>query len=233
VWLAHYLRTRSLRRKMQIRIDEREAVARDIHDTLLQRFHGVMLSLQAWAADDAIPERRRAEISDMSGQARDALLEGRERILSLRGAGDDGLALYDQIAAEGSLLQQRFRLAFVLDAKGKPRPLRDECSREILHIAFEAMRNAFGHSGGETVRVVLNYADDALWLSVLDDGRGMPGAEAGVQDGTHFGLVGLSERVRRAGGVLHVDTAPDEGTEVHVKIPARNAYARGSARERA
>jgi len=233
MWLALYLRTRSLRRKMQIRIDEREAVARDIHDTLLQRFHGVMLSLQAWAADEAIPERRRAEISDMSGQARDALLEGRERILSLRGAGDGGLALYDQIAAEGSLLQQRFRLAFALDATGKPRPLRDECSREILHIAFEAMRNAFGHSGGETVRVVLNYADDALWLSVIDDGCGMPGAETGVQDGTHFGLVGLSERVKRVGGALHVDTAPDEGTELHVKIPARHAYARGPVREKA
>jgi len=228
IWLWYRVRTRSLKRRMRIRADERDAVARDIHDTLLQRFHGFSLTLQGMAGDERFPPSWRAQIAELAAQARDAIIEGRQRILSLRRSGDTGLALYDDLAAEGSLLQQRHGLAFVLDATGDARPLRPDCTHELRHIALEGMRNAFAHSKGTTVTVVLNYASDALWLSVADDGTGMP--VAGTTSTTsHFGLVGLRERVGRIGGVLNIDTAPGEGTELHVRIPARRAYMPGSA----
>lgn len=231
VWLWQRLHVRNIRRRMRIRADEREAVARDIHDTLLQRFHGFTLELQGMATDERMPSSARDELANMTAQARDAIVEGRERILALRRGRDDGLALYDELAAEGSLLQQRHRLGFVLDATGTPRPLRPECVHELRHVAFEAMRNAFGHSKGTQVRVVLNYAADALWLIVIDDGIGMPANAGGAPPaGTRFGLVGLRERVARIGGAINVDTAPGEGTEVHVKIPAQRAYARRRGR---
>jgi len=228
IWLWYRIRTRSLKRRMRIRADERDAVARDIHDTLLQRFHGFSLTLQGMAADDRVPASWRMQLADLAAQARDAIVEGRQRILSLRRSGDTGLALYDDLAAEGSLLQQRHGLAFVLDATGNARPLRPECTHELRHIALEGMRNAFGHSKGTTVTVVLNYASDALWLSVTDDGVGMPAADP-MSTSSRFGLVGLRERVGRIGGVLNIDTAPGEGTELHVRIPARRAYMPGGA----
>ena len=232
IWLWYRIRTRSLKRRMRIRADERDAVARDIHDTLLQRFHGFALTLQGMAGDDRYPSSWRTQLAELAAQARDAIVEGRQRILSLRRSGDTGLALYDDLAAEGSLLQQRHGLAFVLDATGNARPVRPECTHELRHIALEGMRNAFGHSKGTTVTVVLNYATDALWLSVTDDGVGMPAAGA-TPTGSRFGLVGMRERVGRIGGVLNIDTAPGEGTELHVRIPARRAYMPGGAGPRA
>ncbi|MDR6935902.1 ATP-binding protein [Luteibacter sp. 3190] len=229
IWLWQRIHARNLRRRLKIRADERDAVARDIHDTLLQRFHGLTLTLQAWAADDRFPAFWRKELDDMALEARDAIVEGRQRILSLRRSGDTGLALYDDLAAEGSLLQQRHAMAFVLDAKGEPRPLRPECTYELRQIALEGMRNAFTHAKGTTVSVTLNYASDALWLSIVDDGIGMPAEATGTTGAGRFGLVGLRERVARVGGVLNVDSAPGEGTELHVKIPARRAYMRAGA----
>jgi signal transduction histidine kinase/ligand-binding sensor domain-containing protein len=225
LWVAYRLRTRTLTQRLRIRADEREAVARDIHDTLLQRFQGVMLTLQAWAMDGSIPGDRRAEMLEMSDQTRDALLEGRERILSLRRNEDNGLALYDQIAAEGGRLQAAEGMSFSLEVSGEPRALSSECQSELRDIAFEGLRNAFHHSHGKNVGLALDYAADALWLVITDDGTGFDEAVAkGRQDG-HFGLLGLRERVARLAGTLSVESAPGEGTEVHIKLPARSAYA--------
>jgi signal transduction histidine kinase/ligand-binding sensor domain-containing protein len=225
LWTVYELRTRALTRRLRIRAEEREAVARDIHDTLLQRFQGVMLTVQAWALDKTIPADRRAEMLETSGQARDALVEVRERILLLRSAEDPGLALYDRIAAEGRRLEALSGMTFRLEVNGTPQALSAECRNELRDIAFETLRNAFLHSHGTLVSLTLSYAGDALWLVVTDDGRGFDSsAAAKARESGHVGLVGLHERVQRLGGTLRVESAPGEGTEVHIKVPARNAY---------
>jgi len=226
LWLAYELRTRALTRGLRFRAEEREAVARDIHDTLLQRFQGLMLTLQAWAIDESIPRDRRADMREMSEQTRDALLEGRERILLLRRTEDHGLALYDQMAAEGRRLQATHGMIFSLEVNGTPRPLAKACESELRDIAFEALRNAFSHSHGETVALVLGYAEDALWLVITDDGAGFDESlMAKARESGHFGLVGLRERVSRLAGTLNVESSPGEGTEIHIKLPGHTAYA--------
>jgi signal transduction histidine kinase/ligand-binding sensor domain-containing protein len=226
LWLAYELRTRALTRRLRIRAEEREAVARDIHDTLLQRFQGTMLTLQAWAMDGSIPGDRRAEMQEMSEQTRDALIEGRERILLLRRNEDHGLALYDQIAAEGHRLQASNGMGFSLEATGTPRELAEECRNELHDIAFEALRNAFTHSHGNNVALVLTYAEDALWMVVTDDGAGFDESQVSrAREQGHFGLLGLRERVARLAGTVSVESGPGEGTELHIRLPARTAYA--------
>jgi signal transduction histidine kinase/ligand-binding sensor domain-containing protein len=226
LWAVYALRMRTLTRRLRIRADEREAVARDIHDTLLQRFQGLMLTLQVWGQDATIPDGRRSEMREMSEQARDALIEGRERILLLRRTEDLGLALYDQIAAEGRRLQAVTGMGFSLEATGTPQPLSAQCKGELRDIAFETLRNAFLHSHGSKVVLALDYATDALWLVVTDDGAGFDKATlARARESGHFGLVGLAERVNGLAGTLSVESEPGEGTEVHIKLPARTAYA--------
>lgn len=226
LWLAHKRRTHAVTRSLRIRAEEREAVARDIHDTLLQRFQGLMLTLQAWAMDETIPRDRRSDMLEVSDQTRAALLEGRERILLLRRNEDHGLALYDQIAAEGRRLQAAHGMAFSLEANGTPRALAKECQSELRDIAFEALRNAFVHSHGEKVVLVLSYAEDALWLVITDDGTGFDESlMAKARESGHFGLIGLRERVTRLAGTLSVESEPGEGTEIHIKLPGHTAYA--------
>ena len=225
IWLVYALRTRAIARKLKIRADEREAVARDIHDTLLQRFQGVMLTMQAWALDAQIPQDKRGEMMELSSLTRDALLEGRERIAILRGGPDHGLSLYDAILNEGQRLAAMYGQAFAVNVAGISKALRKEAESELLIIAIEAMRNAFMHSGGTRVSVDISYEDDALWFVISDNGRGIDEqALAMAPQKGHFGMVGLRERVGALNGMVRIDSTPGEGTELHVRVPRRVAY---------
>lgn len=226
LWMAYVARTRAIRRQWLIRVEEREAVARDLHDTLLQRFHGLILRLETWASDPAIPHGLRRDMAQLSDRTRDAVVEGRERILMLRRK-DDDLALYDNLLKEGRALEAAHGSAFSIDIQGDVVALRPMCRRELHDFALEAMRNAFRHAQGSHVAVSLNYRRDALWLVVTDDGRGF-GAEdtqRARRDG-HYGIVGLHERAARLNATLNIDSVPGDGTEIHLRIPSRTAYAR-------
>lgn len=226
IWLLFKLRMQVMIRNERIRSDEREAVARDIHDTLLQRFQGVIMTVQAWSLDERIPSKQRAEALRISSQARDAMLEGRERVLKLRNGEDPGLLLYDRLLREAEQLRDRYTLQFTIQVMGSPRALTVACEHELGDAAIEGMRNAFAHSGGTAVTVTINYTPRALWLLVADDGNGMPkDLEMSPGERPRFGLVGMRERVSRLGGEITTESSPDEGTILHMRVPARQAYA--------
>lgn len=225
LWAAYVARTRTVRRQWEIRAQEREAVARDLHDTLLQRFHGLILMLESWAADPAIPRRLRGDMAQLSERTREAVVEGRERILMLRRK-DEDLVLYDSLLREGRLLEAAHGAAFAIDIHGTVRALRPSSQRELHDFALEAMRNAFRHAHGTRVAVSLTYRHNAMWLVVTDDGQGFDEADMqrARRDG-HYGIVGLRERAQRLKAALNIDAVPGDGTEIHLRIPARIAYA--------
>ena len=226
LWIALDMRARVLARRLKIRSDERESIARDIHDTLLQRLHAVMISLKRLSSDVAIPMSSRKVIAQVHDETRDAIIEGRGQILALRRGQDVGLALYDQLMAEGRRLQAGGSAHFALDVRGTPRPLNGAAEIELRGIALEAMRNAFAHSSASKVVVTFNYEEAAFWLVVSDDGTGFCQQKAGTaqRDG-HFGLVGMKERAVRLKGSINIESSPEEGTEVHIRVPARVIYA--------
>jgi signal transduction histidine kinase/ligand-binding sensor domain-containing protein len=225
-WLAYRLKTRALARRLKIRAEEREAIARDIHDTLLQRIQGVLLTIQSWAVDDEIPENKRDEMKEMSEETRSVLVEGRERIADLRNWHDRGLRVYDTLKAEGERLAEASGQAFEIKVAGTSRPLRADAETELEAVALEAVRNAFAHARGSCVSVSIVYETEAFWIIVVDDGQGMdPYALATAPLQGHFGMVGLRERVERLKGTIRVDSSAGEGTEIHVSVPARTAYA--------
>jgi signal transduction histidine kinase/ligand-binding sensor domain-containing protein len=227
LWLAYHLRTRSITRKLKIRAEEREAVARDIHDTLIQRFQGLTLTIQTWSSDTSLPERHRTDVARLVDEARCALIEGRERIGTLRSSQDHGLGLYDELSNEGSRLSDIYGVPFILKVSGIPRPLRHEVYGELRDIGIEAVRNAFEHAGATRVDVGVSYEDEHLWLVIADDGSGMDErALATSLKERHFGLLGMRERAERLRATVRMDTAPGEGTEIHVCVPGREAYSR-------
>jgi signal transduction histidine kinase/ligand-binding sensor domain-containing protein len=225
LWIALDMRARALARRLKIRSDEREAIARDIHDTLLQRLHAVMLSLKGLSSDEAIPVKSRETIAQLCNETRDAIIEGRGQILALRRGQDAGLALYDQLMAEGRRLQAGGNAHFGLELRGAPRDLRCGPEIELRSIALEAMRNAFTHSGASKVVVTFNYENRAFWLVVSDDGVGFRAEEADkARREGHFGLVGMRERAAALKGTINIESSPEEGTEVHIRVPARVIY---------
>jgi len=212
-----------LRERLEERHSERERIARDLHDTLLQGFQGLLLRFQAVAAQLPEDADERLQLERALDAAEEALEEGRDRVSGLRGdlLGEqqlcDALTLLGrEYAATGPA---RFEVVF----SGERRPLREGIRDELYLIAREALVNAFRHSGASEVRLELVCVDTGLSLRIIDDGHGLPGGVAadGGRAG-HWGLSGMRERAKRIRASLDIDTGAT-GTTVAIQLRARYA----------
>jgi signal transduction histidine kinase/ligand-binding sensor domain-containing protein len=215
--------TARLQTGFEVRIAERERIARELHDTLLQGFQGLMLRFQSVA--NLLPaggEARRA-LDETLDRADAVLLEGRARVRELRAARAEDLPQALTEAAKKAIPADvpRFRLT----AEGIPRALSAAVAEEIVRIAEEAIRNAVRHAQAGSVEVLLAYERRGLRLVVRDDGVGMDQTvlASGGKTG-HFGLVGMRERASRIGGRLTVSSGPDSGTDIAIFVPAGEIY---------
>ena len=235
LWVLYRVRLRQVARKFELGLDarvaERTRIARELHDTLLQSFHGLLLRFQTvW---DLLPTRP-AEARDILGrsidQANKAITEGREAVEGLRTSTQESNDLVLAIRTLGEELASAeadtHSAAFRIDVEGAPRPMHPIVRDEIYRIAGEALRNAFNHSRGTQIEVALHYDERELRLRIRDNGRGIE-AKALADGGRrgHYGLRGMHERAELIGGKLTVWSAPDSGTEVEFSVPASRAYA--------
>jgi signal transduction histidine kinase/ligand-binding sensor domain-containing protein len=233
LWWGYALRVRHvtgrLRAAMGIRLAERERIARELHDTLLQTFQGLVLQFQA--AANRFPAARPArEALDRALRSADAaLVEGRNRVRELRveNTHSDLVETWVALAAE---LGGSGRTQFALTVEGKPRDLYPLVHEELQRLGEEALRNAFQHANASQISATLTYRNSQLLFHVRDDGIGMPREIAARGERTgHYGLIGMRERARRIGGELSIVSREGAGTEVLVSLPGKTAYAkRGS-----
>ncbi len=215
-----------VRSRLEARLSERERIARELHDTLLQGIQGLIWRFQA--ATDRIPQGEPARrLMEQSLDRADRLLgESRDRVKDLRPTTRETRDLTDIFAAEGEHLSQLHSAKFRVSMQGTGRDLHPIAREEILLIAREAMGNAFLHANAQTIEVELTYDEVALQLRVRDDGSGISAGvlEAGGKPG-HFGLLGMRERANKLGAQLDIWSKPGAGTEVDLRVPARVAYA--------
>jgi signal transduction histidine kinase len=232
LWAAHQYRVRRLQHEfamtLDARVGERTRIARDLHDTLLQSFHGILLHFQTGINE--LPERpgeARKTLEKAMHQATGAIIEGRETIQGLRSSvvetNDLALAvrtLGDQLAAGSN------STAFQVHVAGRPRDLHPILRDEVYRITGEAMRNAFRHSDAKHIEVEIHYDERRVRVRVRDGGKGID-PKLLSDDGRegHFGLRGMRERAKLIGGKLTVWSEPGAGTEVELSIPASRAYA--------
>ena len=238
--LALYLlRLRHLARQfnttLDARVNERTRIARDLHDTLLQSFHGLLLRFQT--AMDLLPNRA-TEAKQVLGsaidQAAEAITEGRDAVQGLRSSTIETNDLADAIRTVGEELAAdegaNHGVVLRVEAQGAPRPLHPIVRDEILRIAGEALRNAFRHAEAKQIEAELRYDERDLRLRVRDDGKGIDPKvlNQGGREG-HFGMHGMRERAKVIGGKLTVWSGLDSGTEVELSIPAAHAYTSSSS----
>ncbi len=206
---------------------ERERIARDLHDTLLQGIQALLFRLQIWASDPAIPPERRGEIATVVTQAREIVMEGRDRIMSLRGAGPRSQDLLESLAAIGGRESAGQVATFEITASGTPRPLLAATCQQLIDIGREAIRNAHRHSGASRVGMTVDYRNSSLRLHIVDDGRGIDPdiLRAGHRRG-HFGLLGMRERAAQLGARFRIESNAGAGTRITVTVPGGVAFAR-------
>ena len=224
------------RRILELRLDERVTermrIARDLHDTLLQSFHGLLPRFQA--AYNLLPGRAldaRQVLQTALDDAAQAVTEARDAVQDLRSSTTVTNDLARAIEALGEELSAHQTSAngaatdFSVQVEGTPQNLHPMLRDEIYRITGEALRNAFHHARARRIEVEIEYATRQVRTRVRDDGIGMDAAALSEEGRPgHFGLRGMRERSKGIGGQLDVWSERGAGTEVELTIPASVAY---------
>ncbi len=241
LWMAYQLRVRQVEqqfaRTLEARVAERTRIARDLHDTLLQSFHGLLLRFQTvlhLLPQGTAPEARK-ELESVIDQAAAAITEGRDAVQGLRASAFESGDLASAISSLGQELAaggpSQGAVAFRVTVEGADRKLNAVVRDEICAIAAEALRNAFHHAQAKQIEVEIRYDNQQFRLRVRDDGKGIDPAVLAAQDRAgHFGLRGMHERARLAGGTLAVWSEAGGGAELELRIPAGAAYIKDAGR---
>jgi signal transduction histidine kinase len=242
LWMAYQFRLRQLEQafnmRLEERIDERTRIARELHDTLLQSFQGLMFSFQA--ARNLLPGRTEEAIRTLDGAIRkgdEAVAEGRDAIQNLR-LGSAQRGLEDLLTATGQELRDAqdgssHSAVFQMIMEGQPRTLSPLLQDEIYRIGREVLRNAFQHACASRIEAAIQYDPHLFRLRIRDDGKGIDPAvlQEGARTG-HWGLPGIRERAKQIGAKLALWSESGAGTEVELTVPASVAYAAPHVRRR-
>ena len=196
-------------------VEERNRLAREIHDTLAQGLTAVSLQLES--ADvllevGADQERIHRTVRHALELTRANLEEVRRSVMDLRAAPLQGRSLVDALG----LLVEGTKTAVFLRVTGANRPIPPRIESGLYRIAQEALNNIDQHAAATSAELDLTMTPSEVWLTATDDGRGF---DTGQVVPNRFGLIGINERVRLLGGQLQLETAPGEGVRLEVKVP--------------
>jgi signal transduction histidine kinase/ligand-binding sensor domain-containing protein len=239
-WAASQWRVRQAQSRahfqMEERLSERSRIARELHDTLLQSFQGLILSFQR--VRNLLPGRpdQAAELLDRAlDRAEQAVMEGRDAIHDIRTLSRADGEFVEEISALGKELASDWKgpdtAAFRVVVEGNPKAINPLVKDEIYRIVQEALRNAHSHAQARTIEAEIRFEDQLLRVRVRDDGAGIDEKHLGEAGRSgHYGLRGMRERARQIGGKLDVWTQQGAGTEVELKIPDRVAYKCGNGK---
>ncbi|WP_198350978.1 sensor histidine kinase [Flavisphingomonas formosensis] len=225
-WQAYSMRLRAvanrIRERLSERSDERERIARELHDTLLQSVQ--MLTLRFQLAVDSLPQKapERQTLEDAIDGADNVIAEARDRVRNLRTKQNADVCE----VIESILSRQGFDSAVRIEVatEGKQVRLKPHVMEEVARIASEAIFNIWRHADAGQITVSISHGRE-FSLTIGDDGRGIDQntIDRGVLDG-HYGLAGMNERARKLHGRLHVRRREESGTEIQLIVPGRIAY---------
>ncbi|HEU4413501.1 MAG TPA: two-component regulator propeller domain-containing protein [Candidatus Angelobacter sp.] len=234
LWSVYQLRRRQLQyqfnMRLETRVNERTRIARELHDTLLQSFHGLMFRFQA--ARNMLPGRPEEASQALDGailRAEQAIAESRSAIQNLRSTAGDQADLvqaltaigHDLIAQNGDRDAPHFRVI----VEGERRKLSRAFQEEVYRMGRELLQNAFKHARAKEIEAEIRYERQTFRLLIRDEGKGID-AKVLKQGGRpgHWGLTGVRERAQQIGARLDFWSEAGAGTEIELTAPANVAY---------
>lgn len=228
--VAYRLRVAQIARRihgqLEERARERERIARELHDTLLQGVQGVILRFQAVADRMAHDAKSHEQFEAALAAADGVVVDARNRVRDLRGAeGSNDLCLIVEHLVADVPFDPPIPVRIVVE--GHPRLLHPSVAEETKRIVREALFNIGHHARASSAEVAIGFESRHLAVRVRDDGAGIP-AEVlahGHKVG-HFGMIGMRERAEKIGGSLAISSSPGVGSEVMLTLPAKLAFAK-------
>jgi signal transduction histidine kinase/ligand-binding sensor domain-containing protein len=246
LWTVYRFRLRYLANAFNLRLDERvnerTRIARELHDTLLQSFQGLMLRFQT--ARDLLPAHPAKAVEALDGaldRADQAIVEGRDAIQNLRSSTTVANELAQAITEVAEDFAagpngERSPVTFRASVEGTPRDLHPILRDDVYRIAREALRNAYRHAQASHIEAEITYGAREVRLRIRDDGKGIDPQHLHAGRARHWGLTSMRERAQQIGSELSLWSEVGAGTEVELRIPGSIAYGhahrRGPVRER-
>ena len=202
--------------------DERERIARELHDTLEQDLTGISMQLGNLARDiDDDPQLARERLSFVRRMLQHCRMEARASVSDLRNPHLLQRSLPEAMRESLPPAAATCAAAFHFELIGTPQPLRATTQNHLLHIAREAVSNAARHAGPKRIDVRLTYDSRAVTLEIIDDGTGFD--VIGKPPAGHFGLIGMRERANKIRAGFTLQSTPGSGTSIRVELPWSSA----------
>jgi signal transduction histidine kinase len=200
-------------------LEERNRIAREIHDTLAQAFTGILIQL---GVAQRIVKQRPEEAWELVGRveqlARQGLAEARRSVWALQPQSLEYRDLANTLPDAVAQMVQGTPLLAHVHVHGTHRLLPADVGMNLLRIGQEAVNNTLLHAHAREICIDLTFEDDQIRLGLQDDGRGFDLRQR--EEGGGFGLIGMRQRAERIGGRLTISSRPGRGTEVVVTAPA-------------
>jgi signal transduction histidine kinase len=222
--LASLLKTRMLisEQKNRMLLEERNRIAREIHDGIAQSLAGAVFKLEsAQRKHSDHPEELLRVMDDSVRQLRLSLREVRQSIYALRPYPTERIGLKRAILEKIESFKQEHRLEVLFHERGNPQELPASVAKTIFDTLQESLQNIAKHAKAGKVEVLLSYQSEHVLLKVKDDGIGFALFDAMIkaQREPHYGILHMNEQAERAGATLQIDSAQGDGTEIILLIP--------------
>lgn len=203
--------------------DERERIARELHDGLAQVLGYVNTKSQAveeLLAADRIGDAR-TQLEQLAASARSLYVDVRETILGLRGPIPAGHGLVEALSEYAARFAEASKLAVSVEASDDARAVRAsaEVEAQVFRIVQEALTNVRKHAAARRVTIRIDVGGDSLLVDVADDGRGFDGSTTAEGDWPRYGLIAMRERAAAVAGTIDWTSRPGAGTHLRVTAP--------------
>ncbi len=224
-WFIYRSRIRGIRLRFEAVLAERNRLAREIHDTVIQGCTSISALLEAIASRSI--EQAESPENELLGFARAQAIatidEARAAVWNLRHGEEQQHDLLSLLQALAENAGQEFGVAVACRREGRPYPVNGWVAHELLMAVREAVYNAVLHGSPQHITVSTEFHAGEIRISIADDGKGFDPATVVSNPGAHYGILGIRERIHGLGGELHLQSAPGDGATVQIVVkPGRN-----------
>jgi signal transduction histidine kinase/ligand-binding sensor domain-containing protein len=229
LWALYVVRMRqvtaTLRLRHQERLEERETIARDLHDTFFQAVQSLFLRLHTATNQLAPRDPARQTLETLLDDSDRVMKEGRETFLDIPTQAVKSRDLAELLAGYCAEFSAAYPIEYRIEVDGQPRELDPTVSTELSKIAREALSNAFQHAEASAIEVEVSYGTNRMRLRVRDNGKGFDPALLRVSSGPqHLGLKNMRKRAETVKAIFNLWSRPGMGTELEAMIPGELAY---------
>jgi ligand-binding sensor domain-containing protein/signal transduction histidine kinase len=221
IYAIYQYRVRHVRDRFEAVLEERNRLAREMHDTVIQGCTGVSALLEAVAMEGESQREETGLLDVARHQLRTTIAEAREAVWNLRHEDEGAGILGQKIGAMASQAGAEFHLPVTCSTIGTPFVISPPMAHDLLMIAREAVCNAALHGHPSRIGIGMEYIGRELVLTVSDDGCGFDPRQGESQNDTHFGLKGMRERADRWGGKFKIASTPGSGSSVEARLTSR------------